>query len=110
MWDLWWTKWHWDRFFLRVLRFFPVSFIPPALHYLEKQKKLITFLTWLHGKPSGGGASLASAAGPSTMKKIQRKIRYSKSRRKRKQKRVEDEKRQKEVSWMDKQEGKMSLR
>jgi hypothetical protein len=26
MWDLWWTKWHWDRFS-------PVNFIPPVLHY-----------------------------------------------------------------------------
>jgi hypothetical protein len=25
MWDLWWTKWHWDRFFLRVLRCSPVN-------------------------------------------------------------------------------------
>jgi hypothetical protein len=23
MWDLWWTKWHWDRSFLCMLRFFP---------------------------------------------------------------------------------------
>jgi hypothetical protein len=36
MWDLWWTKWHWDRFFPRVLRFSPVNFIPPVLHYTEK--------------------------------------------------------------------------
>jgi hypothetical protein len=36
MWDLWWTKWHWDMFFPRVLRFSPVSLIPPVLHYLEK--------------------------------------------------------------------------
>jgi hypothetical protein len=28
MWDLWWTKWHWDRFFLQVLRFSFVSTIP----------------------------------------------------------------------------------
>jgi hypothetical protein len=38
MWDLLWTKWHWDRFFPRVLRFSPVNFIPPVLHYREKQK------------------------------------------------------------------------
>jgi hypothetical protein len=35
MWDLWW-KWHWDRFFPQILRFSPVSLIPPVLHYLEK--------------------------------------------------------------------------
>ena len=39
MWNLWWTKWHWDRLFPRVLRFSPVNFIPPALHYKENQKK-----------------------------------------------------------------------
>jgi hypothetical protein len=69
MWDLWWTKWHWDRFFPPVLRFSPVSFIPPVLHYLEKRKKkLIIFITGLHNKPQGCGASVASAAGPFTTK------------------------------------------
>jgi hypothetical protein len=33
MWDLWWTKWHWDRFFSEF-RFSPVNFIPLVLHYL----------------------------------------------------------------------------
>jgi hypothetical protein len=41
--------------FPRVLRFPPVNFIPPVLHYLEKLKKLIIFLfifiTGLHNKP-----------------------------------------------------------
>jgi hypothetical protein len=65
MWDLWWTKWHWDRFFPRVLGFSPVSFIPPVLHYNEKRKKkLIIFITGLHKKPQGCGASVAAAAGP----------------------------------------------
>jgi hypothetical protein len=31
MWDLWWTKWHYDRFFLRVLRFSPANIIPSSL-------------------------------------------------------------------------------
>jgi hypothetical protein len=52
--------------FPRVLRFFPVNFIPPVLHYTEKQKKLIIFITGLHNKPQGCGASVASAAGPFT--------------------------------------------
>jgi hypothetical protein len=68
MWDLWWTKWHWDRFFPRVLRVSPVNLIPPVLHYLEKRKNLIIFLfifsTGLHNKPQGCGASVGSAAGP----------------------------------------------
>jgi hypothetical protein len=46
----------------RVLRFSPVNFIPPVLHYKEKRKKLIIFITGLHNKPSGCGASVASAA------------------------------------------------
>jgi hypothetical protein len=62
MWDLRWTKWHWDRFFPEYFGF-PVNFIPPVLHYLEKRKILI-FITGLHNKPQGCGASVASAAGP----------------------------------------------
>jgi hypothetical protein len=39
MWDLWWTKWHWDRFLPENFGF-PLSiFIPPMLHYSEKTKK-----------------------------------------------------------------------
>jgi hypothetical protein len=57
----------------RVLRFSPVSLIPPVLHYTEKQKKhlLITFITGLHNTPQGWGASVASAAGPFTPKRMQ---------------------------------------
>jgi hypothetical protein len=57
--------------FLRVLRFSPVSFIPHVFHYMEKQKKkLIIFITGLHIKPQGCGASVASAAAPFTTKKV----------------------------------------
>jgi hypothetical protein len=53
----------------RVLRFFPVNFIPPVLHYLEKRKKkTVNFITGLHKKPQGCGASVASAAGPFSIK------------------------------------------
>ena len=44
-----------------VLRFSPVNFISPVLHYTKK--KLIIFITGLHNKPYGCGASVASAAG-----------------------------------------------
>jgi hypothetical protein len=57
----------------QVFEFSSVSFIPPVLHYLEKLKKLIIiflfiFITGLHNKPQGCGASIASAAGPFTKK------------------------------------------
>jgi hypothetical protein len=35
MWDLWWTKWHWDRFFSQHFGF-PLSI---SLIKIEKQKK-----------------------------------------------------------------------
>jgi hypothetical protein len=46
--------------------FSPVNFIPPVLHYQEKRKKLIIFITGLHNKPQ---ASVSSAAGPFHHKK-----------------------------------------
>jgi hypothetical protein len=47
--------------FPRVLRFSPVNFVPLVLHYT---KKLIVFITGLHNKPQGCGASVDSVAGP----------------------------------------------
>jgi hypothetical protein len=35
-----------------------------VLHYTEKRKKYIIFITGLHSEPQGCGASVASAAGP----------------------------------------------
>jgi hypothetical protein len=55
--------------FPRVLRFSPVNFISPLLHYLRKSKKLIIFITGLHNKPQGCGASVASAAASFTQEK-----------------------------------------
>jgi hypothetical protein len=52
--------------FPQVLRFSAVNFIPPVLHYKEKT---IIFITGLHNKLQGCGASVASAAGPFTTKK-----------------------------------------
>jgi hypothetical protein len=58
-------------FFPRVLRFSPVNSTGALL--LGKMKKLIIFLfifiTGLHNKPQGCGASVASAAGAFTTKK-----------------------------------------
>jgi hypothetical protein len=44
--------------FPEVLRFFPVSFILPLLHYTEKRKKLVIFSTRLQNKPQGCGAAV----------------------------------------------------
>jgi hypothetical protein len=45
--------------FIRVLQFSPVNFIPPLLHYAEKnEKKPIIFIIGLHKKPQGCGALL----------------------------------------------------
>jgi hypothetical protein len=57
MWDLWWTGWHWDRFFPEYFGF-PVNFIPPVLHLLGKMKKT----DHLHHK--GCTISLKAAACP----------------------------------------------
>jgi hypothetical protein len=54
--------------FPRVLRFSPVSFIPPVLHYAKRLNKIVS-ITGLHNQPQGCGASVASAAGPFTVKK-----------------------------------------
>ena len=51
------------QIFSRVLRFSLVNFIPPLLHYTEKHKKSIFFITGLHNEPEGCGASVACAAG-----------------------------------------------
>ena len=57
--------------FPRVLRFSPVNFFPPVVHYLEKRKKILVIcITELHNKPQGCGASVASAAGSFTTKKL----------------------------------------
>jgi hypothetical protein len=43
MWDLWWTKWHWDRFFPEYFGF-PCQFHSTGAPLLGKMKKLIIFL------------------------------------------------------------------
>jgi hypothetical protein len=72
MWDLWWTKWHWDRFFLEFFGF-PLSVSFHRCSITRKRIKnnniIIIFITGLRKKPQGCGASVASAAGPFTTKK-----------------------------------------
>jgi hypothetical protein len=73
MWDLWWKKWHWDRFFPEYFGF------PPSISFhrcsiIQKNEKnlvifIIIFITGLHNKPQGCGASVASGAGPFTTKR-----------------------------------------
>jgi hypothetical protein len=80
--DLWWTKWHWDRFFLKYFGFPPsVSF--HRLSITRERTKItiiFTFITGLHKEPYGCGAPVASAAETVSAKKIHftvRKIYYS---------------------------------
>jgi hypothetical protein len=76
MWDLWWTKWHWDRFFPEYFGF-PCQFHSTGAPLYAKTKKLIIliiFITGLHNKPQGCGVSAASAAGPVTTQKKEKQI------------------------------------
>jgi hypothetical protein len=65
MWDLWWTKWHWDRVFSEYFGFLlSISFHRCSIT-MEKQKKP----HHLHHRVpqislQGCGASVAPAAGP----------------------------------------------
>jgi hypothetical protein len=58
--------------FPRVLRFSPVSSIPPVLHYTGGGGggggEINVIIKWLDKKPQCCGASVASAAGPFTKK------------------------------------------
>jgi hypothetical protein len=66
---LWWTKWHWDRFFPEYFGF-PLSVSFHRCSITSKRTKnnhhLVIFITGLHKKPQGCDASAASAAGPFT--------------------------------------------
>jgi hypothetical protein len=65
-WDLWWTKWHWDRFFSPSTSVFvlSISFHWRSITRKNEKKMLIIVVTGLHNKPQGCGESVASAAGP----------------------------------------------
>jgi hypothetical protein len=72
IWDLWFTKWRWDRFFPEC-SCFPLSFSFHRCSITRKNGKkliiIIIFITGLHNKPQGCGASVASAAGLFTTNK-----------------------------------------
>jgi hypothetical protein len=72
MWDFWCIKWHWDRFFSRVLRLSFVSIIPPWLstvipylrhvggrssetlsHPIDKNNNSSSKMCWLEFEPEG---------------------------------------------------------
>jgi hypothetical protein len=65
MWDLWWTKWHWDRFFPEYFGFpLSISFHRCSIK-MEKQKKTSSSASEVCTiNLQGCGASVASAAGP----------------------------------------------
>jgi hypothetical protein len=67
MWDLWWTKWQWGRFFPEYFSF-PLSISFYRCSITWKNGKIF-YITGLHNKPQGCGASVASATGPFTIKK-----------------------------------------
>jgi hypothetical protein len=71
MWNLWWTKWHWDGFFPECFGFpLSVSFHRGSITRKNK-KKLIILITGLQNKPQGCGASVVSAAGDLHKKKAE---------------------------------------
>jgi hypothetical protein len=59
MWDLWWRKWHWDRFFSEYFGF-SCKFHSTGAPLKLESRKLIIFLIGLHNKPQGCGASVSS--------------------------------------------------
>jgi hypothetical protein len=68
IWDLWWTEWHWDRFSSST-SVFPCQFNSTGAPLHGKTRKPTIFITGLHNKPQGCGASVASAAGSFTARK-----------------------------------------
>jgi hypothetical protein len=67
MWDLWWTKWHWDRFFSEYFGFpLSISFHRCPIK-MEKQKRTSSSSSSSQVctiSLQGSGASVASAVGP----------------------------------------------
>jgi hypothetical protein len=66
MWDLWWTKWHWDRFFPEYFGF-SCQFYSTGAPFGKTKKKSSSSQAFTISL-QGCGASVASAAGPFTKK------------------------------------------
>jgi hypothetical protein len=79
LWDLWRTKRHRDRFFPEYFTFS----LPVAFHRCSIAWKynltifLFIFITELHNKPQGCGASVASAAAPFSTKNDKLYLNYN---------------------------------
>jgi hypothetical protein len=64
MWDLLWTKRHWDRHFPEYFGFpLSISFHRCSITW-KNERKIIIFITGFYNEPQGCSASVASAAGP----------------------------------------------
>jgi hypothetical protein len=51
VWDLWWTKWHWDSFFLEFLGF--------LLSISLRRGSLCSYVKWeMNNRPVGGRSSV----------------------------------------------------
>jgi hypothetical protein len=73
MWDLWWRKWHWDRFYPEYFGFTLSVLFHWCFIMRKNGKKLNIFITGLHNNPQVCGASVASAAGPYTTNKTRQR-------------------------------------
>jgi hypothetical protein len=70
MWDLWWTKWHWDMFFPEFF-VLPRQFDSTGAPLLGKVQNIIIiiFIIGSHNKPHGCGAPQQTLRG-TTKKKV----------------------------------------
>ena len=74
MWDLWWTKWHWDRFFSEYFGFpLSISFHRCSIKMQKQEKTSSSSSSSSQGctiSLQDCGAFVASAAGPFNKKKF----------------------------------------
>jgi hypothetical protein len=65
MWDLWWTKWHWDRFFSEYFGFpLSISLQWCSIKMEKAEKSSSSSSQGCTISLQGCGASVASAMGP----------------------------------------------